>query len=69
METLNCPFEIKEADDAGKFSGYAAVFDNVDLGNDVIEKGAFKKFKYTRDKKNTCSFVSRFKVTCRKSRC
>lgn len=30
-------------DDEGRFSGYAAVFGNVDLGNDVIEPGAFTK--------------------------
>lgn len=28
---------------AGTFSGYLAVFSNVDLGDDVIEKGAFSK--------------------------
>lgn len=30
-------------DDEGCFTGYAAVFGNVDKGNDVIEAGAFKK--------------------------
>ena len=30
-------------DDEGRFSGYAAVFSNVDFGNDVIEPGAFTK--------------------------
>lgn len=30
-------------DDEGRFTGYAAVFGNVDKGNDVIEAGAFKK--------------------------
>jgi hypothetical protein len=30
-------------DDEGRFSGYAAVFGNVDQGNDVIEAGAFTK--------------------------
>jgi HK97 family phage prohead protease len=30
-------------DDEGRFTGYAAVFGNVDRGNDVIEAGAFKK--------------------------
>jgi HK97 family phage prohead protease len=30
-------------DDEGRFTGYAAVFGNVDKGNDVIEAGAFTK--------------------------
>jgi HK97 family phage prohead protease len=30
-------------DDEGRFTGYAAVFSNVDQGNDVIEPGAFTK--------------------------
>lgn len=30
-------------DDEGRFTGYAAVFGNVDKGNDVIEPGAFTK--------------------------
>jgi len=29
--------------DKGKFSGYASIFGNKDLGNDIIEKGAFTK--------------------------
>lgn len=37
-------FELESADEStGEFSGYAAVFGNVDSGNDVIEKGAFVK--------------------------
>lgn len=36
-------FEIKEVTDLGVVVGYAAVFDNIDLGDDVIEKGAFKR--------------------------
>jgi HK97 family phage prohead protease len=35
--------EIKAVDDEGSFSGYAAVFNNVDLGGDVIAPGAFAK--------------------------
>ena len=38
---LTVPFEIKAATDDGRIEGYGAVFDNVDLGMDVIEKGAF----------------------------
>lgn len=36
-------FELKELSDSGEFSGYGAVFGNVDSWNDVIEKGAFKR--------------------------
>lgn len=49
MERINCPFEIKAADKDGTFTGYAAVFNNIDLGDDVIEPGAFKSAKTTRD--------------------
>ena len=36
-------FELKEANEEGEFSGYAAVFGNKDDGNDIIEKGAFAR--------------------------
>ena len=36
-------FELESTNDEGEFSGYAAVFGNVDSGGDVIEKGAFAK--------------------------
>lgn len=35
--------EIKELSEDGTFEGYAAVFNNVDRGGDVIEKGAFRR--------------------------
>ena len=41
---INCEWKIYEEDDEdkeGRFSGYASVFGNKDLGNDVVEKGAF----------------------------
>ena len=42
--TLNVSAEIKAEDEqTGTFSGYGSVFGNVDLGNDVIEEGAFAK--------------------------
>lgn len=44
MKYLNLPTEFKAAGDAGAFEGYAAIFGNVDLGGDVIERGAFKEF-------------------------
>lgn len=43
MKRLNLPTEFKAAGDAGAFEGYASVFGNVDLGGDVIERGAFKE--------------------------
>lgn len=46
---LDLPMEIKLIGDAGAFSGYAAVFGNVDLGGDIIERGAFKEFVTTKD--------------------
>jgi HK97 family phage prohead protease len=37
-------FQWKEIDDKkGTFQGYAAIFGNVDLGGDVVVKGAFKR--------------------------
>lgn len=37
----NIPFELKELSDDGDFVGIASVYGNVDLGNDVVDKGAF----------------------------
>tara|TARA_R110000772_G_scaffold231460_1_gene342214 strand:- start:1836 stop:2669 length:834 start_codon:yes stop_codon:yes gene_type:complete len=48
-EYLEVKSEIKIAEDMpnaeeeGTFEGYASVFENTDLGNDVIKTGAFKK--------------------------
>lgn len=44
MDRFNCGFEVKFATDAetGSFSGYGAVFGNVDSYGDVIQKGAFR---------------------------
>ena len=37
-------FNLESSDEnTGEFSGYAAVFGNLDDGNDIIEKGAFAK--------------------------
>lgn len=49
MDRLIAPIEIKEAKADGTFTGYAAVFNNVDLGRDVILPGAFKSMKLTSD--------------------
>ena len=35
------PFERKAVNEKGEFEGYGSAFGNVDLGNDLIEKGAF----------------------------
>lgn len=37
------PFELKELKEDGSFSGYGSIFGNVDLGSDIVEKGAFKR--------------------------
>lgn len=43
MKFLNIPIETKAFGDSGSFEGYASIFGNVDLGGDVIERGAFKE--------------------------
>jgi uncharacterized protein len=45
METkkLNLSFEIKEITDEGVFEGFASVYNVVDEGGDVVEKGAFTR--------------------------
>lgn len=44
MDRLQCGFEVKFADNSadGTFSGYGAVFSNLDSYGDVIQPGAFK---------------------------
>lgn len=42
MKHLTAPAELKSSD-TGTFSGYASIFGNVDLGGDVVERGAFKE--------------------------
>lgn len=46
-ESFDCSVEIKavdtDDDDMGTFEGYGSVFNNTDLGNDVIMPGAFTK--------------------------
>lgn len=39
----NIEFKVEDVDDSGVVEGYAAAFDNVDLVDDIIQKGAFKK--------------------------
>ena len=42
-EIKSFPFKLDALNDAGEFSGYASTFGAVDLGGDVIEKGAYTK--------------------------
>jgi len=39
----NIPFEFKKLSDDGDFVGVASVYGNIDLGNDVVDPGAFDK--------------------------
>jgi uncharacterized protein len=43
MERRDFNLKIKSLDDAGTFVGLGAVYGNVDLGNDVIDPGAFSR--------------------------
>lgn len=43
MEHKSFEFKLGEVTPDGQFQGYAAVFGNVDLGKDVIQKGAFEE--------------------------
>ena len=49
MDYLSSPDEFKAAGESGSWSGYGAVFENVDDGRDIIKAGAFKQI---RKKKN-----------------
>lgn len=43
MQKIIVPFEQKIATKTGEFEGHGAVFDNIDMGMDVIVKGAFQE--------------------------
>jgi HK97 family phage prohead protease len=49
MRYLDVPLETKGLGESGEFSGYAAVFGNVDQGGDILERGAFKEIMTTKD--------------------
>lgn len=51
MKFLGVPLEIKAFGESGSFEGYASIFGNIDLGGDVIERGAFKEIVKGRDGK------------------
>jgi uncharacterized protein len=40
---LSCEFKRIDTDEDGSFEGYGSVFNNKDLGNDVIRKGSFTR--------------------------
>jgi uncharacterized protein len=43
-KSFTAPFKFtKGIDDEGNFSGYASIFGNVDLGGDIVERGAFAR--------------------------
>lgn len=42
-EIKSFPFKMDAINDSGEFCGYASTFGSVDLGGDVVEKGAYKK--------------------------
>lgn len=42
-ETKTVALDLKAVDDEGRFEGYASVFGEVDLGQDVVSAGAFTK--------------------------
>ncbi len=42
-EFKSFPFRIHEVTADGEFQGYASTFENVDLGNDAVAFGAFRK--------------------------
>lgn len=49
---MEVAFNIKSVDDAGRFTGYASVFDVIDSYRDVVKKGAFQNSIATLKEKN-----------------
>ncbi len=41
IKHIDRPFEVKDIDETGNFTGYLSVFGNIDSGGDVIASGAF----------------------------
>lgn len=48
MDTIGFPLEIKSFDEKGTFEGFASVYNNRDLGGDVVSPGAFQKTLQSR---------------------
>lgn len=53
------PLIGKRANDTGELEGYAAVFDNIDLGGEVIRKGTFKESAKVRVPKGKVKLMVR----------
>lgn len=51
MNRVSVPFFVKSLSESGQFEGYASVFNNVDLGGDVIAPDAFKELVTNQDGK------------------
>lgn len=51
MKHMNFATEFKALGESGAFEGYAAIFGNIDLGGDIIERGAFKEIMKRRNGK------------------
>jgi HK97 family phage prohead protease len=49
VDYLSSPDEIKASAEAGTWTGYGAVFDNLDDGRDIIKQGAFKKIRLKKN--------------------
>jgi len=43
QEIKSFPFKIDRVEEGGEFFGYASTFNNLDLGGDIVDPGAFKK--------------------------
>jgi HK97 family phage prohead protease len=46
---MDFAFDFKDLSETGTFSGYASIFGNVDLGGDIVERGAFEEVAKTKD--------------------
>lgn len=59
MQTLRrpAPFELKEIGADGQFVGLASVYGNVDLGGDIVQRGAFVKTLRERGPKRTLKYM------------
>jgi HK97 family phage prohead protease len=43
MDLKSFPMKLGQIDDAGSFTGWASVYNNVDQGGDAVQRGAFTK--------------------------
>jgi HK97 family phage prohead protease len=56
MQNIDFSFECKSLNDSGVFEGYASVFNEKDLGSDIVVKGAFAQSIKTRGAKGIKMF-------------